>query len=57
MNNFGAHNGELVNVRDLVETDIFQMLMTRDRVEAHDFLKLCEDASREIGQPRSFSVA
>ena len=48
MNNLGARNGEFVNVQDLVETDIFQMLMTRDRVVKTDFLKMCDEKSREL---------
>lgn len=56
MNNLAIKTGELVDVTDLADTDIFQMLMDRDRVNKHDFLRLCADAKREIGQYRSSSA-
>jgi uncharacterized protein YbcV (DUF1398 family) len=57
MNNLAASAREVVNVRDLAETDIFQMLMRRDRVRKSDFLQLCDETSREIGQYRGSSAA
>ena len=57
MNNLAAKTSELVDIKDLAETDIFQMLMQRDRIRKSDFLKLCDDTSRELRQYSSSSAA
>lgn len=48
---------ELVDIWDLLETDIFQMLMERDCVERSDFLRLCNEKRREISRPQQLADA
>jgi len=56
MNNLATKSGEYVDVRDMANTDIFQLLMHRDRVRKHEFLQLCDKTSEEIGQYRGYSA-
>jgi len=57
MNNLGIKSGEVINLKDLVETDIFRMLMARDHVREGELLKLCEETRREIDEFRASSAA
>jgi hypothetical protein len=56
MQNLATKSGETVDLEEIVKTDIFRMLMSRDRVQEKDFLRLCAETGREIGQYRSSSA-